>query len=92
LSREQLPKNEGYVPNSDAYWEVRSIDYVPEGPVLETSLFDDPVRLDETWRRALETMEAQNEWVDSLSSEEREAFFARVAALGSSGTNPEQLS
>lgn len=44
-----------------AYWTYPSIDYVSPLPPLESSLFDDPKRLKESWDRALETMRAQVE-------------------------------
>lgn len=44
---------------SDAYWTYRATEYIRPGPPLETSLFDNPQRLQESWDRALETMRAQ---------------------------------
>lgn len=43
----------------DAYWRVRDITYVPENPGSTTSLFDDPVRLSETWSAALASLRAE---------------------------------
>lgn len=64
--------------DSDAYWTYRSIDYVHPGPPLETSLFDDPQRLKDSWTRALATMRAQAE----LPQEEQERIIAMAEELG----------
>lgn len=54
-----MTRKDGY--NGDAYWQVPRFDYVDTSPPLTTSLFDDPEKLDATWRAAVESLRAQQD-------------------------------
>ncbi|MFC4018843.1 hypothetical protein ACFOW4_12950 [Micromonospora sp. GCM10011542] len=43
----------------DAVWVLPSSNYVDPGPPLETSLFDDPQRLDRAWSLTMSTLRAE---------------------------------
>ncbi|MET9298694.1 hypothetical protein ABZX66_05150 [Micromonospora aurantiaca] len=43
----------------DALWVVPSSNYIDPGPPLETSLFDDRGRLDDAWRLAIDSLQAE---------------------------------
>ncbi|MGC5384397.1 hypothetical protein ACPXCJ_07890 [Micromonospora chalcea] len=58
----------------DALWVIPSSNYVDPGPPLETSLFDDRNRLDDAWRLAMRTLQAETE-----ESDERRQEIAKEA-------------
>jgi len=57
------PKSEGQPEDrylvDDAVWVLPSSSYVDPGPPLETSLFDDPQRLNRAWSLTMSTLRAE---------------------------------